>query len=83
MLVDPGQPMMEPLIGPGVDNVARTQWHMVFVFPHAFPAKAQMLHPDAAPAGSETNVTFTVGTVVSKGAGLPLKRTPACALVHR
>jgi len=64
-------------------TVARTHVQMVFDIPQALPAATQMLHPEDPPGGSDTKVTLTFGTVVSKGPGLPLKRTPDCALVQR
>ena len=73
---------MEPLIDVGADTVARTQVQIVFVFPQALPPKTHTLHPDVPAAGKDTKVTFTVGTVVWYGLGLPLKRTPACELVQ-
>ena len=73
---------MDPLIDPGVETVARTQEHIVFVLPQALPPNTQMLQPEVPAAGSDTKVTFTVGTVVWNGLGLPLKRTPACELVQ-
>ena len=74
---------MEPVIDTGALIVARTHEQTVFVLPHAFPPNTQMLHPEAPAAGSETNVTLTVGVAVSNGLGFPLKRTPACPLVQR
>ena len=79
----PGQPITDPEIGAGMLTVARTQVHTVFERPHALPAVTQILHPDDPPGGSETNVTLTVGVAVSNGLGLPLNRTPDCALVQR
>ena len=66
-----------------METVARTHVQIVFVFPQALPPKTQMLHPEFPAAGSDTKVTFTVGVVVSYGPGLPLNRTPVCALVQR
>ena len=56
--------MMLPEMEAGALTVARTQVQIVFVFPQALPPNTQMLHPEVPAAGSETNVTFTVGTVV-------------------
>jgi len=75
--VDDGHPITDPIILVGALSVARTHVQMLLVLPHALLPKTQMLHPDDPEAGSETKVTFTVGTVVSKVLGLPLKRTPA------
>ena len=72
--------MMEPVMDAGAEIVARTQAQIVFVFPQALPPKAQMLQPEFPAAGSDTKVTFTVGTVVWNGLGLPLNRTPAVLL---
>ena len=57
--------MMDPEIGEGVLTVARTQVQVVPVVPQALPAKTQMLQPEEPPAGRDTKVRFTVGTVVS------------------
>ena len=81
--LEPGHPITAPEIVPGILKVAHTHEQMLFEFPHALPANTQMLHPEDPLAGNETKVTFTVGTVVSKGLGFPLKRAPACALVQR
>ena len=83
MPVDPGHPITDPTILVGALNVARTHVQIVLVLPHALPPNTHMLHPDDPVAGSETKVTFTVGTVVSYGLGFPLKRTPAWPLVQR
>ena len=83
MPLEPGHPTIEPVIALGALTIARTHEQTVFELPHALPGNTQILHPEVPLAGNETNVTFTVGTVVSKGLGFPLKRTPACALVQR
>ena len=69
--------MVLPLTGAGWLTFARTQWQMVLLLEQLFPAKQQMLYPDAPAGGGVANVTRTEGVSVCTGPGDPLNNAPA------
>jgi len=78
-----GQPTLFPLIGPGVERVARIQVHTVLAFPQALPGKIQIDQPEVPVGGKAVNEIVTEGVGESYGLGWPLKSTPPTAQEKR